>query len=292
MTRSQLHSILEKARGFAEEGKALHAIQLYRRVQEDEPSAVESYARLAILYSEQGHNNSAESVLGLGLKRDPTNPELLLLLGDLLVREGRYSSAISCYSRIRRFKRPGIHLRLGLAHFRAGDLVAAEHELRSAIRVDPSLPKVHELLGEILLRGGDAEHAIAELRRAIRRDRYSGTAHRLLGSALLDTQHVVEAHEEFLLAVDMNPDDPVAWQLCGETLIRMRQYSDAEYYLKRALSLDPTSADVTTSLGYLCIRKGDVERAQEAFEAALRIEPGHVRALDGKLHLRILSGQS
>jgi tetratricopeptide (TPR) repeat protein len=155
VTRSQLLNILEKARGLAEEGKALHAIQLYRRAQEAEPTAVESYARLARLYSEQGHINSAEGVLRLGLKRDRTNPELLLLLGDLLLREERYSNAISCYDRIRRFKRPGIHLRLGLAHFRAGNLVAAEHELRSAIRVDPSLPKVCELLGEILLWRGN-----------------------------------------------------------------------------------------------------------------------------------------
>jgi Flp pilus assembly protein TadD len=72
----------------------------------------------------------------------------------------------------------------------------------------------------------------------------------------------------------------------------MRQYSDAEYYLKRALALDPTSADATASLGYLCIQKGDVVRALEAFDAALRIQPGHVRALDGKIHLRILSRQS
>jgi tetratricopeptide (TPR) repeat protein len=284
--------MLETARVFVGEGKALHAIQLYRRIQEQEPLTIESYLRLATLFSDQGQLGSAERVLRCGLRRRPRNPDLLLLLGDLLVREGRYRQAVTYYSRLRRSNRPGIHLRLGLAHFRDGDLGAAEEELRAAVRNNPSLPKVHDLLGEILLQRGKPESAIVELRRAIRHDPYCGTAHRLLGTALMETHRIVEAHEEFLVAVDVNPEDSAAWQLCGETLIRMRQYADAEYYLKKALALDPTSADATTSLGYLCIQKGDVVKALEAFDAALKIQPGHVRALDGKLHLRILSRQS
>lgn len=289
MNEIQIHTVLELARGFFEEGKLLHAVQLYRRLLQALPTFEEPYVRIAQIFAEWGRYDQAEQLLLNGYKRNPGNPEFMLLLGDLFQRRGDYDNAVECYSTLRIMRLPEAHFNLGIAFMRQEKWKKAEEELRTTLMLDSHFPDVHEILGEILIKRRQYSAAVAELRRGIREDHYSAVAHRLLGIALLNQYEFVKALEEFVLAVDIDPHDAAAWQLCGDTLLRLRRFGEAEPYLERALALNPHSPDASASFGFLCLYRGEKAKALVAFNKALEEQPGHPRALDGRLHLKLQS---
>jgi tetratricopeptide (TPR) repeat protein len=292
VSTDHLDRMLEQAGSYLEDGKPLHAMQLYHRILRDDPRRSLTYVRLAALYCEMELHGQAERLLREGVRSTPRNPELFLSLADVLLSQGRYTQAAHWYGRARIPGQVRTHYCLALCYLRTGRAAAAERELRQALSIRPALPAALELLAEIMILRRQYGPAIEQLREALKRNPYSGSGHRLLGMALLGMRQSAEALEELHLAVDINPEDASAWSLCGDTLIRLRRFGEAEYYLARALALDPGSADAATSLGYLHLRTGHPKEALRAFETALRIQPGHTRALDGKLHIRLLSQRS
>ena len=292
MSTEHIAQVLDQARSFLEDGKPLHAMQLYHRLLQDDPHRSPIYVQLATLYGEMELHGPAERLLRHAVRSAPRDADVMLSLADVLLAQGRYGQAAHWYGRARIPGQVRTHYCLALCYLRTGRTAAAERELRLALRMRPALPAAHELLAEIMILRRQYRGAIDELREAFKRNPYSGSAHRLLGMALLGMHQSAEALEELQLAVDINPEDSEAWSLCGETLIRLRRFREAEYYLERALALDPRCADAATSLGYLHLHSGHRQEALKAFEAALRMQPGHTRALDGKLHIRLLSQRS
>ena len=280
MNELQLHTCLEQALAFVEEGKTLHAVQLYYRILCRTPRCPDTYLQLARVFLHQSKPATAERVLTQALSILPGNTEILLLLGDITAARGKLRRALRWYSLLRSRRLAAVHMRLGLVHKRLGDVRRAEVEFRTAIRLAPRLPQVHAMLGEILLSTRRVAEATAEIRRALRIDPCSAMAHRLLGAALLSNHRPAEAIEELELAVDTDPGDTHAWHLCGEALLRLRRLAEAEYCLTRALSLDPSSPDLRATFGFLCLQQGERIKARDAFTAALAW---------GNLHLSFLT---
>ena len=282
-----MHTLLEMARTFIEEEKPLHALQLYVRLMDAAPAFEEPYVSISRIYAEWGQFPQAEEVLLKGYRRNPGNPSFVLLLGDLCARAQRFERAIEWYTRLTRKPYPHAHFHLALVYIQMDRLRDAEDELRIVLRLDHRYPKAHEALGEILTRRKSYSEAVQVLEQGAAMDPYSGTGHRLLGIALLGQYQFQRALEELTLAVDMDPADVTGWWLCGDTLIHLRRYDEAERYLQKALALDPHSPDASASMGFLCLQRGDTARALDAFDRALKAQPGHPRAMDGKLHVKI-----
>jgi tetratricopeptide (TPR) repeat protein len=287
MNEIQVHTMLEQAHAFAEEGKWLHAMQMYQRLIMAVPWLTEPYIRFALVCMDSGQAQKAERILRSGHRRNPENAEIILMLGDLASLRGRYSAAVDWYNRLRRRRIPRMHFSVGLVHLKKGNYLKAEEEFRTVLSLDGHFPRIHEALGEALLRQKLPVQAIGELRRALRLDPYSSAAHRLVGNALLQTLNAAEAFQELTMAVDMDPRDDTAWHLCGEALLRLKRYDEAEQYIRKSLSLNPRSPDASASYGFICLHRGEYAKALRAFNTALRLHPGHPRAMDGKLHLKI-----
>ena len=291
MTDLQAHTLLEEADGLREDGKSLHAAQLYLRLIGERPDLDVPWRRLALLYAAQGQWAEAERVLEHALEQRPGNDDLRLLMGDMCAAGGAYLRALEHYRRVRRPRRGRVAYRLGLVHMRLGDMRMAECELRRALELDPRQPEFHESLGEVLIARRLFPDAVKHLRASTRLDQFRASSHRLLGVALLARYRLAEALEEFTQAVDIDPDDAEAWRRCAEVLMRLRRHREAEYYLGRALTLDPKSAETSALLGSLRLQCGEVVQAREAFDEALRVQPHNSMALDGKLRLQLMTEQ-
>ncbi len=287
MNRNTVQSLLDKAQRYIEEGRLLHAGQMYRRLINADPALEEPYIRLSALYREAGHNEESGRILrqGVQLCRESTN--CLLMLGDQLLESGDLRGALACFAPLAQKKLPHVHVRVARALIRLGKTADAELEVRKALSMETRLPQARELLGEILLVTGRPAEAANELRLALRLDPYSSRSHRLMGQVLLQNRNLEEALDAFLMAADIDPDDALAWQYRGETLMRLRRFPEAKSSLRRSLDLNPSSADASVLMGELCVQKGDMEQALTAFTTALRLHPGHQRAMDGRLHARM-----
>jgi len=286
---------LDCARRLVEEGKPLHAAQVYHRLLASVPGLDEPYVCLAGIYREWHRHAEAEAVLKQGIGRSVDADRCAMVLAELYLERGAYEDVLRCLGPLRAKRRSAVHECFARALLHLGKLPEAEMEIRMALRVEHRASQAREVLGNILLRRHRPAEAIAELKQALRRDPYRGATHRLLGEALAQEHCWSEAFGEFTLAVDMDPGDASAWELCGETLLRLRRYDEAEPYFRRALELDRAFSDAEVGLGEIALQRGETGCALEAFDKALRLHPGDQRALDGKLRARVgvtrLAGQ-
>ena len=78
----------------------------------------------------------------------------------------------------------------------------------------------------------------------------------------------------------------------GRTAIAAKKWTDAIVVLKKAEVIDPKNADVQNLLGFSSRNNGDYASAMAHYEAALKINPRHVGALEYQGVAYVLLGQT
>lgn len=289
-----LSQMLEQARGYAQEGKFLHAVQVYHKITILVPTLDVAWVELASVYYELKHYEAAENTL-LKAMNDSSEPqEILFLVGNLYLKLEQYDPALSYYKKLlaqertlAKDLRSHLHFNMGLAYFYKNSTRFAEQHFRATQKLDPAFPKINESLGELLLRRGAVAESIRLLREGIATDPYSWISHYMLGVAYTKMLDWKKAYEEFVTAIEMDPNEPRAWQMCGEVLLSLSRLEEAEQYLRKALELYPHFTEAVVDFGFLFLKRGDYQRAREYFEQALMLEPVNARALQGKRQLKL-----
>jgi protein O-GlcNAc transferase len=288
MNDARINSYLDQARAFVNEGKTLHAIQVYRQVIVGSPVRPEPYLELASLYEDMKQFTAAERILSEGLEQCSQTGKILYRLGMLCLRFEQYERAVGYLRPLEKTKLPQVHFNLGVAYFSLGNLPRAEKHLAITLKYDPQFPKINETIGDLLIRRKAFSEAVRYLRRGIQIDPYSSTSHYLLGLAYQGLYDWKNASEEFATAIDMDPKDVRAWESCGKVLINLGRLEEAESYLRKALELDPKFADTLVDYGQLSLRRGKAEDASIFFSRALELHPGHPEAINGKIRAKVL----
>ena len=287
MNEIQLSQLLDQARAFVNEGKQLHAEQIYHRLIREETLFVQASLELATLYAENDNVNAGINILSKALEKFPGNSEITFMLGNLHLRKDEFDEALSCYQALAGKKIAHIHFNMGIAYFYKNNIKRAEEQFRLTLKLDPQFPKVNESLGELLIRQKSYAAAIHHLKRGIAIDPYSWVSHHLLGAAYHAIVDLKNAYNEFVLAIEMDPNEAQSWQKCGEVLLEMNRYDEAEQYLRKALELKPHFADALANFGQLYFKKGDTARSADYFSQALKLDPNNSQARFGKLQATI-----
>lgn len=285
MNELQLHTLLEQAARYQDEGKMLHALQVLHAILRDDPTCDKAYVRLSQLYIEMDRNDLAEKTLLNGSRVNRGNLEYDFLLGTLHLRQARFDKALSYFGNLKHLNIPQIHQSIGIIYLHQNNLQGAEEELRKAVVGDPDLPKVHELLAEVFLKAGKYQDAETVLHFALTRNPYSGYAHRLLGHVRLALQDFRMAYDSFVQAIDCDPEDADAWCACGCVLVQLERHGEAQAYLERACQINPHNVAAWIALGRVHILLGDKRKAHDMLLVALKVQPGNAEALQLKLTL-------
>lgn len=294
-----LSRLLEEGYQFLEQGKLLHALQVYRRIVTLAPDSTLAWIQLSSIHSDLKNDRAAEEALQNALITSPQPKEILVLIGDFHLHHGRASRALFFYKKaivdedvLSRQSRCRLHFNLGRLYRKRGQEKLAEYHLRRTRSLDPTYPRVNELLAEILLKRNAIAESIRILTQCLENNPYSSPAHLLLGRAYGISRQWQKAFDEFVSGVDMDPDNAQGWQLCGEALLSLRRLDEAEQYLKKSLELNPHQSDAVADLGNLWLRRNHPDRALSYFDKVLKKEPTNKKALLGKQKLRKLYGAS
>lgn len=288
MQNLQLESRLEQARSFVEEGRLLHAMQIYEQLISQDRTCLDAYLGLASIYEELKRYPAAEKLLTRALEDCGRVAKIICRLGDLCMQQEEYARAIEYYRLLETSKLPNVHYNLAISYFYLGDLVKAEKYLRVTLKYDPHFPKINETLGDLLIRKKAYSEAVRYLRRGIELNPYSAISHYLLGVAYCGLFDWKSAYEEFLTAIDMDPKEARAWESCGRVLLYLQRFDEAESYLRKALELDPDDAETLVDYGFLCLKRSQLDDAMDYFARALKLHPNHSRATEGKIQVQMM----
>ncbi len=230
-----------------------HAIEVYKKALSLQTGSRAIELRLAQAYVRDSEYDTALPLVEKLLEQDPEDPDVEVLMGDLLLGQGKAAQAAEYYEKALD-RKPGsdIQLKLGQAYLAAGDLDKAEEEFQDLVQRFPYRGAAYEGLGDVYRARGKADRALEEYREALRR-----------------TYEVErkEAIAEKIVALD--PDDI-------ETRFKLADYYRQEYKYDAAikqylaiLERQPENADALIGLGDCYVPKTDYDRALSYYRKAL-----------------------
>jgi tetratricopeptide (TPR) repeat protein len=218
---------------------------------------------LAMAQFAAGKNANAESTLAELLESDSTDGLASLIMGRVLVKEGRVAEGISYYHRAIygdwNEDAAGNRLRV---RFELIDLLAErnskEELLAELLPVQDNAPhdvKTQTRIGRLFLLAGSASHAAAVFRGILHDAPGNANAYAGLGEAEFTRGNYRVAQREFQTALRLDTDDPDARQhldLCDKLLLldpTMRGLGMVERYRRSLHLVELTLADISQCIG-------------------------------------------
>jgi tetratricopeptide (TPR) repeat protein len=248
-------------------------------------SAAVSGRQTALDLEQQGKYTEAETAWRLYLKGHPSDPELCAHLGFLEARQEHFQDAVALYRKALALNpaMPDLHLNLGLALFKGGELKQSIVEFTTLLKNQPpSSPEAQRLT--ILI--GMAHYGLSEyleaspfLMKAAAHDSENLTLRLALAHSCLwsrNYQCVLNVYHEIL---NLNAESAEADMLAGEALDELKNYGGAIEQFRAAVKANPKEPDVHFGLGYLLWTQRQFPEAASEFQAELVNEPIHVQAL-------------
>jgi tetratricopeptide (TPR) repeat protein len=270
------------AESYSADGFFLKSIAIFKKINKIDPTRLDIYERLAVLYTKQGLTQDARShyltLAEQSLKKndiagaisafgniaalDPTDLKIQAKLGDLHRVAGQTAQAVARYDAI-----AGMLQRSG-AHDEALTF------FRKALDLDPSDPAARMQIIRAHLAAKDYPAAIAALRTAPE----SAESLVLLGEASLAAGDTAAAAAALEKAIAIEPDNAAARTLLAQ--VRVNEGS-------------PDAAlDAVSRLVELAASSGDFERAASHLRPVLEAFPAHRGALKRTAELREAEGDA
>ncbi len=284
-----------------------------------DPDLGRAHYNLALAFSRTGDTPLALENYAAAVKTTPDVASYRYNYALALSKVERFSESIDEYQAALRLDPEYYEARynLALAHYRNNDYEAAQQVFKSALDQRPDSYESAYNLGLTWLKLKRATEAEEVLRKAIVLES-TAAGHYNLGLALTRQGRYADANEEYeaVLRIDpkharsierlaegklqlgdhndalsrleqlgrIQPDDPTALNI-GIRLLRFGRYPLAERYLEVAAS-SRESARARYNLGLALTRQDRHAEAGEHYQAVLRIDPDHARAVE-----RLAEGQ-
>ncbi|MDE3200229.1 MAG: tetratricopeptide repeat protein [Acidobacteriota bacterium] len=201
-----------------------------------------------------------------------SDPAQLAAQGQQALRHGQYAEAQSAFESLAKLE-PGIaeiHATLGAIDYKLRDYEKAVHEIRTAKRLKPSLPRLDSLLGLSLAELGQFQEALPKLETGFKPTADEDTR-RLCGLQLLRAYTSLGRDADAVqVALELNrifPDDPEVLYHTG------RIYGNFAYITMEKLH------DSAPNSIWMLQAQGEANESQKNFDAAIDAFH-HVLAID------------
>src|SRR5882724_439525 len=237
----------------------------------------------------QGSVEEAKQKIEEQLKLNPSSVEGYNLLGIVYSGEKDYDNALEAFQHALTLdpNSARTHNNLANAYVAQEKFDLAEKEFGRVLRLDPANREANYNLGLVLLAKGSAAQAILLLQRVRPADiptRFN------LVRAYLQAGRTAEglklAHE--LSA--QNKDDVQLHFTLGVLLAAEKQYSTGQIELEKASALQPETFEILFNLGQTYLRSGNYAKAEVALNRALKLKPNSAPTL--ALLAQVYSGQN
>jgi len=179
-------------------------IEICLKAYEAYPEEKELGRELGIAYLRGGKTKEAIDLFGQLIKQEPTDASIYCLLGEALIKEGKFTQADRVFT-IAANSEPEaaatFYRRLATLYLEIGENHRAEEALRKSLTVDERNPLSYILLGDSLIPQGKLREAHEAYKKAISLSPSSASAiyHRW-GMTLLSSLYLAEAEKVLAMA--------------------------------------------------------------------------------------------
>ncbi len=258
------------------------AIEYYQRaLKYDEKNAI-IYRNLAIAYRHANDLDSAEKTIKKGMEFDSDNVQNMILYGNILYEQQKYSEAIKRYDDVLKIKNePAALHNMALAFLKTGrESQALEFFLKAgAADRDGKIAQLsYSKLGALYIERKDFESAEKYLKLADSINPEDPVTKFNLGVAYLKMKQLEKAVAEFEKAGELGKNDEALLLNLGETYFNLNDYDKSIDIYKRLLANNKRNVIILSKLAEVYFEKGAPENAMELYRKITILEPASENA--------------
>ena len=245
----------------------------FKKAVECNPENIDFLKSLADFYF--GIQENAEEALVFYkriLEKQPENPEILFIAGNLSVVQHQFEDAVDYYQRLLKVepwhtdalesldkiqnhlkaqtqKNPEELYQRAQELAAMQDLEAAVAKLEELVAIDSAYDKAYNDLGVLYHRLKDIDRALLNYKRAVELDPYNRTFQKNLADFLLfEKGQVAGALEIYLELMKSDPEDVEVLLAAGHICRSLNRPEDALTFFSRAIEVEPWNQEASESL--------------------------------------------
>jgi predicted Zn-dependent protease len=238
------------------------------------PKSAEVWYGEGLLKELSGQTDEALADLAKAQVLDPNDPDYLICLSELYVRQGQAAKGLELLSRyeLQFATHVGVQSALADLYSMKGDNVAAATCLRRILREQPGDRDARQRLALALASGGQPELAMPLLQEIIAQGNVTGnkTAFKVaLAECALKLGRYLEAEEAYAKLCQAEPGN-AEWNFhLAECYLAEHHDQAALGRLLKVLEINPKHAEAQALLGYVHFAQGDLKAAEGWLRAAI-----------------------
>ncbi len=276
--------LIEKAEIFEEEGKYLHAIQIYFQLRSEEETFRYATIKLSEIYESMDKLISGYSILSEYIEQHPDDSEMIVILAEMLIRNSEYDAAIEVLDNDIEDETDEIVFLSGVAQFYKGDLEFA------GIKFSEFLEVFHEsdlcadaylYKAKIAIKYEEYDNALENAKKSEILFPENYETQLLLARLFFAKEMYFHAYENIKKCLKIVPEYPQALLFAGKILVRMKEFDKAEKYLNDFFELSDPNEESYFLLGTIYSETGRKEEADFYFNKALEVIPSVDNIMDG-----------
>ncbi len=273
---------LELASQFENEGKDLHALQIYSSLLTDSEYSKTAHLKTAEIYDRMSKPQAAANILKQYIVQEPEDYEIFKLLGEYLIEKSFNEEALEVLSLIPREENSDIYFLMGLANYNSGEYEIAclnfeefnRHNLSS-----PLVPESYLYLAKSKYFLHLFDESLSNLQKAENLATQSFEIYHMLSKVYYSKKMFFHAGEYLSKAFRLDPESTELNLLAGNINYNLGNYEEAEKYLTEALNTEEPTAEVHILLGLIYRRLNRIDESKSHLEKALIIDPQNAVAL-------------
>ncbi|WP_169449736.1 tetratricopeptide repeat protein [Oceanospirillum beijerinckii] len=241
---------------------------------QEQPSP-DQYHNLAVIQATLGKVTESICTLEDGLKKYPSNAELLALISSMYLNTGKIKEGMEyAQSAISTNPRSSVaYLSYASALNQCNQVTEALAACEASLSLYPEQPEALLLKASIQARLNQNELAIQTYQQAIHIAPDWLPPYIALGDLLAESEQFDSAIEYFQSALNIAPGIPELKQRLGMSLYAKGEIDSAIQLYQEIISIKPEDAETHTLLGHALRDYGRLEEAVEAYKTALQYNP-------------------
>ncbi|MHB1686549.1 MAG: tetratricopeptide repeat protein [Ignavibacteriaceae bacterium] len=277
---------IKTAHAFENEGKLLHAAQIYISIINEYPDFADAYFNLAHLYEKLGNINPAIELLNSLLEINSENKDARLFYGQFLLRNSRWEEAIEVLGFILPEEEPVVAFFLGYSHFMLTEFELSKISFSNFVSVEKDNELIHEAyiyLAKIEIKLKNFESALAFAKKADVLYSNFWELNHIYAETYFNLGMFAHAVAPVEKAIKLNQSEPSPYELAGKIYLKLGDYQKAEkYFLKFIELIDDASSDIYAKLAEACLKSSKPFDALAYFDIAIKLDPENKLAVEGK----------
>lgn len=282
---------VEKAREAFRKGQMDECLNLLREAVKQNEKLPPARLMFARMWAEANQPQLARVALEQAAAEEPHHPDIYLQLGDIALREGRFTDALLLFREGMEVLKHGkwnqeqqnnvktaCFSGMAAAYEARGSWADAQKVLEEALKINPKIGRLRQRLGRALFMLDKRVEAEKEFQQAVADDPSLEPDGVTLGNLLSAKGELKKAEEYFLYATKTQPNNLRARLGYGNWLMEQDRFDEAEREANAAAAIDPKSLEVRFFQGYVARGRRQYAQAEQIFDDLLRENPANFQA--------------